>query len=119
MAASNQRRPHSSARARQSSRSSGASDGETAVTHRTGPAPSVSVATRARKAESAPPLKATTTRPRVRSTSRSASSRSPVPGSWRGAGVWRVLDGIYRRATLSRTTSTSSTMPVKKGPKSA
>ena len=62
-ATSRQRSPHSAARARQSSSSSGANDADTAVTHRTAPRPRVSVATRARKAESAPPLKATTTRP--------------------------------------------------------
>src|ERR1700686_5894636 len=56
-------RSHSAASRRQSARSSGASDGETAVTHRTDRGPSVSVATQARKAKTAPPLKATTMGP--------------------------------------------------------
>src|SRR5436190_6747374 len=71
------------ARARQSSNSLGASDGDTAVTAVTPPDPSVSWATQARKAESAPPENATTTgassRRRARSAARSArSARSAI-----------------------------------------
>src|SRR5438270_10509416 len=55
------RSPHSSARARQSASSSAARDGDTAVTAVAWSAPSVSWATQARKAESAPPLNATIT----------------------------------------------------------
>ena len=65
-----QRRSHSSARVRQSASSAPASEGDNAVAQSTESTPSVSWATLARSDESAPPLKATTTRPRRRSTSR-------------------------------------------------
>ena len=69
--------PHSIASARQSDSSSPASDGETAVTASARSAPNVRCATAARNAESAPPLNATTTLPRRRSTlSRSATRDS-------------------------------------------
>src|SRR4051812_2180505 len=72
-----QRRPHSSASARQSSSSSGASDGDTAVTARAR-SPSTSLATYASSAESAPPLNATTTSSSDRSSSRRRSRRSAI-----------------------------------------
>src|SRR4051812_27729768 len=67
------RRPHSSASSRQSTSSSGASEGDTAVTA-WARSPSTSLATYARNAESAPPLNATTTRSSSRSRARSAAS---------------------------------------------
>src|SRR3954447_24254842 len=68
------RRPHSTASARQSFNSSSAREGDTAVAATTWPAPSVSCATHARNAESAPPLNATTRSPRPLMRSRSSSS---------------------------------------------
>src|SRR5947207_13587556 len=67
-------RPHSSTRARQSSSSSAASDGDTAVIASAPWDPSVSWATHAKKAESAPPLKATTTGASSSSRARRAAS---------------------------------------------
>ena len=54
-----------------------ASEGETAVTARARSGPSVSWATQARNAESAPPLNATTTRSRAPRWSR-RTERSPI-----------------------------------------
>src|SRR5262245_48786906 len=64
---SRQRSDHSPANLRQSSRSSPASDGETAVAASTRSDPSVSFATQARNALSAPPLNATTSESNSRS----------------------------------------------------
>src|SRR5438270_5845577 len=72
-----QRRPHSRASDWQSSRSAPASDGDTAVTASDRAGPSTSLATQARKAESAPPLNATTTRSSSRRRARSWA-RSPI-----------------------------------------
>src|SRR5581483_9210087 len=71
---SRQRSDHSRASARQSSRSSTASDGETAVAASACAGPSVSLATQATNALSAPPLNATTTDPSSRRRSRSTVS---------------------------------------------
>ena len=73
-------RPHSEASARQSDSSSPASDGDTAVTACARSAPNVRCATAARNAESAPPLKATTTLPKRRN----SCSRSETSDSIRG-----------------------------------
>src|SRR3984957_6582569 len=73
-----QRRPHSSASERQSASSAPASEGDSAVTHSTASRPSVSCATLASSDESAPPLNATTTRPRRRSASLRSSSDAVV-----------------------------------------
>ena len=73
-----QRRPHSAARARQSASSDGASDGDTAVAASTRSGPRVSWATQARKAESAPPLNATTTRPSSAQPAAQDASRSAI-----------------------------------------
>ncbi len=85
-----QRKPHSAARDRQSSSSAAASEGDRAVAHSTDVRPRLSWATRATNAESAPPLKATTTRPSRRSERRSAASEAGAAGA-AGVGVATVI----------------------------
>ncbi len=99
-----QRRSHSSASDRQSASSAPANDGDSAVTQRTASRPSVSWATLARSDESAPPLNATTTRPRRRSASLRSSREAVAAVRRRG----RCGGGHGVGAQAPRTDSTSS-----------